>query len=98
MPMGTIPFVRGNTVHPQRGVGRDGRKRILEEVLGSGQIRVANFTGGFAAIFFVARGAAAPCHGGVGGGGRVGVGRGGVVRRRVVGRRVVGCWVVGRRV
>ncbi len=86
MPMGTIPFVLGNAVHPKKGVGRDGIQRTLED-LGKEKRRVANFTGGFAAIFFEARAAVVPCHGGVGCG---------VVGRGVVGCRVVGCGVVGR--
>jgi len=78
MPMGTIPFVLGNAVHPKKGVGRDGIQRTLED-LGKEKRRVANFTGGFAAIFFEARAAVVPCHGGVGCGvvGRGVVGHGG---------------------
>ncbi len=90
--MGTIPFVLGNALQPQKGVGRDVLKRTLEEGLGRGQRSVANFTGGFAAIFYVARAAAVPCHGGVG---RGIVGRG-IVGRGVVGRGVVGRGVAGR--
>ncbi len=74
--MGTIPCVRVLTVHPQKGVGRDGRKRTQEGVLATGKTRVVNMTGGLAAIFFVARATVGPCHGGDGRGDTTGQGNG----------------------